>query len=369
MVFESNQGEPLANMREAGGSTRVAFSADGKTIAGVFNGNSVRVFAAGSDRSKAQLNDCVVRDLSLSSDGRRLAVGCQDDRQVRIMDIPADRVVGKVPYRSQGRLANLAISPDGKMVFSGATVFEAEGQDRVVRDIGQGGNAAVAFDPSARHLAVAASGMGAAVYETSGDQKLKRFGGDYEFIDSVAFSPDGKRLALGVYRSTDNYTAVIVYDIDTSQPVARLEHKQEETERLQVSSMVFSPDGQMLASAAIDPTRPGEEQLATLRVFNIMGKVEILRVPSRDTDSRSGWLGREKLHLIGFSPDQAFLEIAVGDKDIRLVRFPIRAQDLIEDACSRVTRNLKPAEWARYLPDTPYRETCPKLNPAAVEVE
>ena len=72
---------------------------------------------------------------------------------------------------------------------------------------------------------------------------------------------------------------------------------------------------------------------------------------------------------MGFSPDRAFLEIAVGNKHIRLERFPLRAQDLIEDACARVGRNLTEAEWSRYMEDTPYRVTCPKLNPAAVDVQ
>jgi hypothetical protein len=37
-------------------------------------------------------------------------------------------------------------------------------------------------------------------------------------------------------------------------------------------------------------------------------------------------------------------------------------QDLIDDACERITRNLTRAEWSQYLGDsTPYEATCPKL--------
>jgi len=36
-------------------------------------------------------------------------------------------------------------------------------------------------------------------------------------------------------------------------------------------------------------------------------------------------------------------------------------EDLTEEACARVNRNLTLAEWKLYLPDKPYRKTCPNL--------
>ena len=36
-------------------------------------------------------------------------------------------------------------------------------------------------------------------------------------------------------------------------------------------------------------------------------------------------------------------------------------EDLIDLACSRLTRNLAQAEWAQYLGDEPYRKTCENL--------
>jgi hypothetical protein len=384
-----HEGTPLVNLSEFGEPRRVAISADGEIIAGVFNQNTVLVFAAGSDhpRAMAQLSDCIIRDLSLSADGGRLAVGCQGDQarimdQARITGTQAGNVIGKVRYvlshpptpYDPSRPPSVAISPDGKMILcrspKGASVCEAEGQGRVVRVIGGSGFEAVAFDPSARHVAVAGGG-GAEVFETFGDQVPKHFGddeviecvgfspegkrGDDLLIGSVAFSPDGKRVALGVRNRFVN-----VYDVGTGRCVVALDHKEEETEDLQVRSIVFSSDGQMLASTAINPTRSPRDKRRTLRVFNITGRKESIRVPLAET-----------LRYVGFSPDGAFLDIAVGDKDIRLARLPIHPQDLIADACARVDRNLTSAEWARYLNffgDMPYRETCMEVNPAAAEI-
>jgi WD40 repeat protein len=36
-------------------------------------------------------------------------------------------------------------------------------------------------------------------------------------------------------------------------------------------------------------------------------------------------------------------------------------EDLLEELCSRLTRNFTPEEWAQYLGDEPYRATCPNL--------
>jgi len=39
-----------------------------------------------------------------------------------------------------------------------------------------------------------------------------------------------------------------------------------------------------------------------------------------------------------------------------------RPEDLIADACSRVTRNLTRAEWDQYIGDAlPYQAVCPNL--------
>jgi hypothetical protein len=38
-----------------------------------------------------------------------------------------------------------------------------------------------------------------------------------------------------------------------------------------------------------------------------------------------------------------------------------RDDDLLREACARVTRNLTPAEWAKYLPEETYQKTCRSL--------
>ncbi len=53
--------------------------------------------------------------------------------------------------------------------------------------------------------------------------------------------------------------------------------------------------------------------------------------------------------------------VALASKDTTARVWRWRDQDLIDLACSRLTRNLTKEEWKQYLPDEPYRKTCPNL--------
>jgi WD40 repeat protein len=71
------------------------------------------------------------------------------------------------------------------------------------------------------------------------------------------------------------------------------------------------------------------------------------------------------INSIGFSPDGHYLATASDNDDLTL--WPWRTEDLIERACRHLTRNLNRKEWLDFLPDTPYRPTCPNLPTAHVE--
>lgn len=66
-------------------------------------------------------------------------------------------------------------------------------------------------------------------------------------------------------------------------------------------------------------------------------------------------------------PDGRWLATGGLDRDSRVFAgvFPTQPEDLIADACSRLTRNLTLDEWRQYLGEDPYRATCPSLPLAA----
>jgi len=204
----------------------------------------------------------------------------------------------------------------------------------------------VALSPDAGHVAIAAGG-GASVVAVVGGREPLRLRPD-ELIEGLAFSPDGKRVAIG-----GRSRLVTVHAVDTGRVVTTVDHKEEEKGVLRVRALAFSASGELLATVVSDPTihPPGSD--STVRVFHARLGQELIRIPLRDHP-----------HFLRFSADDAYLELAVGVRDIRLERYPLKAEDMAREACSWVGRNLTELEWSRYLGHQPYRATCTELNRA-----
>jgi WD40 repeat protein len=66
----------------------------------------------------------------------------------------------------------------------------------------------------------------------------------------------------------------------------------------------------------------------------------------------------DSVNDLSFSSDGRYLATAGGN--VAYV-WLWRPEDLVTEACSRLTRNLTQEEWQQYLPDEPYHATCPNL--------
>ncbi|NIV75610.1 MAG: hypothetical protein GWN37_12445 [Gammaproteobacteria bacterium] len=62
---------------------------------------------------------------------------------------------------------------------------------------------------------------------------------------------------------------------------------------------------------------------------------------------------------VAFSPGGKHLATANPDGTARI--WLLWPQDLITEACARLTRNLTEQEWQQFLDNEPYRKTCPNL--------
>ena len=112
------------------------------------------------------------------------------------------------------------------------------------------------------------------------------------YVVSVAFSPDGTRLATGsdgtrVYTGSQDNTARI-WDLETGDPLAVLQGHEST-----VWSVAFSPDGTRLATGSYDKTAriwdlESGEPLAMLQGHE--GRCQVRGVlAGRDTPRHRGW--------------------------------------------------------------------------------
>jgi WD40 repeat protein len=121
-----------------------------------------------------------------------------------------------------GRLRNLSTSEE--------TIFDLK-----VKQIAQ-----VAFSPDGSHFAAVSRLGTGCLWETATAQRTATLHGFLQAMNSVTFSPDGKRLAIG----GDGNEAVKLWDLDSLQELLTLEGQGST-----FNNVAFSPDGNVLAAS------------------------------------------------------------------------------------------------------------------------
>ena len=163
-----------------------------------------------------------------------------------------------------------------------------------VARLGKGWVRQVAFSPDGRWLAVGSS-VGVYVYEVATLREVRRLETEAPTL-VVAFSPDGRLLASGYEDET-----VILWDVGTGERVRTLAGHTDEYRP--VYSVAFSPDGRLLASGSLDNTV----------ILWDVGRGEQVRTLAGHT-----WA----VYSVAFSPDGRLL--ASGSWDGTVIRWGVR---------------------------------------------
>jgi WD40 repeat protein len=161
-------------------------------------------------------------------------------------------------------------------------------------------------------------------------------------IYALAFSLDGDKLASGSEDLTAriwDFTALLEgADAHAAQLFVLLHDNV-------INGLAFSPDGAYLASASSD---------RTARLWDVATGQELNRIAEG-----------AKIPDIAFAPSGDWL-VAPSGSVAKLLSLQgiklLQVDDLIPEACSRLTRNLTPDEWGQFIGDAdPYRPLCPNL--------
>jgi WD40 repeat protein len=329
-VSEINNGREVAQMAHDDQVRAVVFSRVGKYLATASRDRTARVWETATGKEIAQMtHGSYVTDVAFSPDGKNLTTASWD-RTARLWDATTGEEIAQMPHATY--VNAVAFSTDAKHLAtasddSTAEIWDAINGLEVARVRHQGAVRAVAFGPDSRLLATASDDGTARIWEIIGGREIMQFRHEDKVRD-VTFSPDGKYLAT----ASDDKTAR-VWEAAGGREVKRMKHDQA------LWSVAFSPDGKYLATASQD---------RTARVWEITSSQEIARM------SHDG-----EVFAVAFSPDGAYLATAGEDQTARLWLW--RPEDLIKEACSRLTRNLTHEEWQQDLGDEPYRKTCPDL--------
>jgi WD40 repeat protein len=276
--WDAATGKELLAVKNLGRVSQVLFSPDGKLIYGAVKDKQVKAWdaATGAERRTFGPHLGDVNRILLSPDGKLLyavsddgwptrsipdraeIIGwdTQDGTQRFVVQAPGPRAAGGPPnFGPKGAISALTVSPDGKwlaaitfdpsrtgQVSPTARVWEAGNgkevqQFRTTVNPHRGG---LAFSPDGQHLAlICGPRLRAQIRDVASgravqDIPIEEADNDY---DMVAFSPDGKTLAVKAALTVD------LYDVATGKRLHRLK------QGTNVHGIAFSPDGKTLAAA------------------------------------------------------------------------------------------------------------------------
>jgi eukaryotic-like serine/threonine-protein kinase len=266
-IWNVATGEPTpTKIAHTAAVTGLAYRSGDQQLVSVSDDTTVRVYdvAARQPVPFAVGHAGPVAALGFDPKGRWLATA-GGDRTAKVWDLTDNREAATWVAHSDSQVFGLAYSPDcsllatcnGRAPMHGRTL-EHPGQvkvwDTATRKLRftLAGHAAlvasVAFTPDGRRLATGSLDRTVRVWDMATGDLLRTIHVEFE-VQSAVFSPDGKTLAVGggpPFRA-QSLGWIRLHAADTGEPIASLG-----SDLRAVSCLAFSPDGTRLASSSLD---------------------------------------------------------------------------------------------------------------------
>jgi WD40 repeat protein len=326
-TWEIDDRQPVVTLSDHQGAVQDnAFSPDGRLVVTASADKTARIWEAQTGKVVRTLtgHEGPVSRAAFSADGQRVVTASGTDQTARIWDVQTGRTLTTLRD-----VTTAALSPDGKRAVTTSSdkkarvwdlgtgkvlrVFDGHDTDSIFASL-----SSVAFSPDGRRVASGGSGQ-IFVWDAETAAVIASLPVDSSALD-VSFSPDGRRIACGC-----NYSANI-WDVDTQQLVSVLKHTgvfgaDPNFSANFVATARFSPDGMRVATGTHNTARIWDAKLAKPIAF-FGGAASGVWNPA-------------------FSPDGRFLIVPTGGSTMAKIWtiFPT-TQALVDDAKTAIPRCL-----------------------------
>lgn len=241
-IWNAKDGSLLRSVNDYGFA--IAVSPDGKTLAST-SASNIRLWSLNDDTTPSTLlsgHTDTIWDLAFSPDGKRLASG-SDDATIRIWDVGTG--LTNLTLKGHNKKINsIAFSPDGKFLASSSEdetvkIWDTSSGELIhtITDLSYSG--ALAFSPDGKYLVTT-------IYREVQIRDLKTYNVVLTISQSnpecIAFSPDGKTIAIGYLNDS-----VSIWNVADGKKIKSLVGHTSS-----IRSIAFSPTGTQLASGSSD---------------------------------------------------------------------------------------------------------------------
>jgi len=290
-VWDTSTGSETLLLHMHGAVNSVVFSPDGKVLASGSSDHTVCLWNTKSGVQTAVLrgHTGTVTSVAFSANGKTLASGSWD-QTVRLWDVSTGQEIITLDG-ALGAVSSVAFSPRGKTLASGSydktvRLWDVSTGKKISEHKVYGDVQSVAFSPGGETVASSNGGRFISLWNTvAGEESLIL----QPNVSDITFFPDGKTLASGSWDTT-----IRVWDIElpTTKYIVADKHAF-------IGDFAFSLDGKTLASTDQD---------------------EITLWDTASTKRKKTILSNEYIDSILFSPDGNILATGLDDNTIILWR-------------------------------------------------